>query len=120
MFEITLAANGDEALRLIYSSEVRPDVILLDLNLPIKTGMEVLQELKGDRTLRSIPIIVMTNSRSEDDVTAAYAAHCNAYVRKPVGFEKLTQTMGRLIQFWVRTASLPKIRAADMSLPLSE
>lgn len=119
-FVLTMAQDGDEALRLIYSSEVRPDIIFLDLNLPRKSGLEVLQELKKDHTLKAIPVIIMTNSKSEDDVTAAYTAHCNAYVRKPVGYDRLSLTMGRLVQFWANCASLPKIRTTDMSMPPTE
>lgn len=119
-FAITMAQDGEEALRLIYSSEVRPDIILLDLNLPRKSGLEVLEELKKDHTLRAIPVIIMTNSKSEEDVTAAYSYHCNAYVRKPIGFDRLSSTVGRLVQFWANCASLPKIRTTDMSMPPTE
>lgn len=120
VFNITIASNGEEALRMIYASEVRPDFILLDLNLPRKTGLEVLQELKTDLTLRAIPIIIMTNSKSEDDVQAAYESYCNAYVRKPLGFNNLSGAMGRLVRFWANCASLPNIRTTDMSMPQSE
>ncbi len=102
------ASDGEAALKILYAAEVKPQLVLLDLNLPRKTGLEVLKEVKKDSTLRPIPVVVLTNSRSEDDVVLAYASYCNAYVRKPVGYSNLCLTLNRLGQFWCECATLPK------------
>lgn len=111
------AIDGEAALKSLYTAEVKPQLVLLDLNLPRKGGLEVLKEIKRDSTLRPIPVVVLTNSRSEDDVVLAYASYCNAYVRKPIGYSDLLVAMDRLSQFWFNCASLPKQPAPDLSLP---
>jgi CheY-like chemotaxis protein len=111
-----VVSDGEAALRLLYSAEFRPHIILLDLNLPKKTGIEVLKEIKRDSSLRPIPVIVLTNSRSEDDVVLAYASYCNAYVRKPLGFDGLLDTINRIGQFWFVSATLPKY-TTDLGVP---
>jgi CheY-like chemotaxis protein len=116
---LEVATDGEAAMQVLYSAEFRPHVILLDLNLPKKTGIEVLKEIKRDSSLRPIPVIVLTNSRSEDDVVLAYASYCNAYVRKPLGFDDLLDTLNRIGQFWFESATLPK-QLADWSVPPSE
>lgn len=115
--DIVIISDGEEAIKQVSSGDVEPDFILLDLNLPKKSGLEVLGELKRDPLLRAIPVIIMTNSKAEEDVLAAYNAYCNAYVRKPLGFEKLAGTMNKLIQFWASCASLPDVRLPNMSMP---
>ncbi len=116
---LQVATDGEMAMQLLYSTEFRPHIILLDLNLPKKTGIEVLKEIKRDSSLRPIPVIVFTNSRSEDDVVLAYASYCNAYVRKPLGFEGLLEILNRIGQFWFSTATLPKHTSLDLSMPPS-
>jgi CheY-like chemotaxis protein len=111
------AIDGEAALKSLYTAEVKPQLVLLDLNLPRKGGLDVLKEIKQDSTLRPIPVVVLTNSRSEDDVVLAYASYCNAYVRKPIGYSDLLVAMDRLSQFWFSCASLPKQPAPDLSLP---
>jgi len=105
---IEVASDGDEALQFLYSVENKPTLILLDLNLPKKSGLEVLREIKRDSGLKTIPVIILTNSMSEDDVVSAYASHCNAYVRKPLGYDTLLDCIRSLDQFWFKMASLPK------------
>ena len=101
------ASNGEDALQILYSTEYRPNIVLLDLNLPKMSGLEVLKEMKRDSGLRPIPVIILTNSMSEDDVIRAYASHCNAYVRKPLGFDNLMANLSCICQFWINTATLP-------------
>jgi CheY-like chemotaxis protein len=116
---LEVATDGEAAMQVLYSAEFRPHIILLDLNLPKKSGIEVLKEIKKDSSLRPIPVIVLTNSRSEDDVVLAYASHCNAYVRKPLGFDGLLDALNRIGQFWLDCATLPKQTAPDLSVPPS-
>lgn len=105
---IETAADGDTALQYLYGVENKPTLILLDLNLPRMSGLEVLKEIKKDSGLKIIPVIILTNSKSEDDVVLAYASHCNAYVRKPLGFTALIDCIRSLDQFWFKVASLPR------------
>lgn len=115
---LRVAVDGDEALQILYSADFRPHIVLLDLNLPKKSGLEVLKEVKKDPSFRPIPVLILTNSKSEDDVILAYASYCNAYVRKPLGFEGLLKTVASIGQFWFETSTLPKQgMGSDMSIP---
>jgi two-component system, chemotaxis family, response regulator Rcp1 len=105
--EIFVKDNGEDALQELYSKELCPDLVLLDLNLPKMSGLEVLQEMKQDQDLRVIPVIILTNSMSEDDVIEAYGNHCNAYIRKPLGFDKLVLMLNNLGLFWFDSVTLP-------------
>ena len=87
----------------------RPDLILLDVNMPRKNGHEVLAEIKIDEALRTIPVVMLTTSQSEDDIARAYAAHVNCYIRKPVDFAKFTTVVNRIEDFWFTVVSLPKM-----------
>ncbi len=116
---VEVVTDGEAALQVLYAAEFKPNLILLDLNLPKKSGLEVLKEIKRDSSLRAIPIIVLTNSRSEDDVVLAYASHCNAYVRKPLGFEGLLETLGSIGKFWLEVVTLPRQGSVDVSIPPS-
>jgi CheY-like chemotaxis protein len=116
---VEVVTDGEAALQVLYSAEFKPNLILLDLNLPKKSGLEVLKEIKRDPSLRAIPIIVLTNSRSEDDVVLAYASHCNAYVRKPLGYDRLLETLGSLGKFWLEVVTLPRQGSIDVSIPPS-
>jgi len=118
-FIVEVAVDGEQALQILYSAEFRPNLILLDLNIPKKHGIEVLKEIKRDSCLRPIPVIVLTNSRSEDDVVLAYASYCNAYVRKPLGFDGLFESLSRIGEFWFQTATLPRQGLVDTSIPPS-
>lgn len=104
--------DGDAAiafLRLqgIYANAPRPDLILLDLNLPGVDGRAVLREVKGDPALREIPLIVLSSSEAEDDVRAAYAAHANCFVAKPVDFDGLCRVADLIKNFWFGAVRLP-------------
>jgi CheY-like chemotaxis protein len=90
-----------------YAAVARPDLILLDLNLPRKSGHEVLAEVKADPNLRSIPIVVLTTSGLEEDVSRCYDHYANVYVTKPVDFEHFTQVVKQIDDFFLSVAELP-------------
>jgi CheY-like chemotaxis protein len=86
----------------------RPDLILLDLNLPRKDGREVLAEIKSDDRLKTIPVVVLTTSRAEQDVLQAYKHHANCYITKPVDFEQFLNVVHSIESFWLMLVSLPQ------------
>lgn len=105
-------SDGEKAIKFLkkegpYKSSPRPDLILLDLNLPGKDGREVLSEIKNDRGLRSIPIIVLTSSSAQDDVLNAYDLHANCYIKKPVDFDGLVDVVKSIENFWFSIVRLP-------------
>ncbi|MEX1116248.1 MAG: response regulator [Akkermansiaceae bacterium] len=91
-----------------YTEMVRPDLVLLDLNLPKKNGAEVLAEMKTDDELKVIPVVVLTTSRAEEDVLKSYQLHANCYVVKPVDFASFAEAIGILEKFWFAVVTLPK------------
>lgn len=91
-------ANGDQQL---------PGLILLDLNMPRKDGREALREIRADSTLRRIPIVVLTTSKSEEDIYRSYDMGANSYITKPVSFESLVKTVELLGRYWLETVELP-------------
>jgi two-component system, chemotaxis family, response regulator Rcp1 len=104
--------DGVEALAFLnregkYASAPQPDLILLDLNLPRKSGREVLTEIKENPRLRSIPVVILTTSPSEQDVLQAYEHHANCYIVKPVGFDNFVEAMKSIRQFWFSVVTLP-------------
>ena len=107
-YTLKVVTDGEEALLLLQSG-YRPDLIFLDLNLPKVSGLEVLYDLKADIDLCFIPVIVLTNSLSERDVIAAYFGHCNAYIRKPLGFEAIINMVDQVTKFWFGTVTLPNL-----------
>ena len=92
----------------LYREALRPDLILLDLNLPRKDGREVLEELKQDPELRMIPVVVLTTSRSEQDVLRSYKLHANCYISKPVDFSQFMEVVRSIEYFWLTIVTLPK------------
>jgi chemotaxis family two-component system response regulator Rcp1 len=104
--------NGIEALAFLrrqgaHDSAIRPDLILLDLNLPRKSGREVLAEIKADDTLRRIPVVVLTSSQSDEDVLSVYTLNANCYVPKPADLDQFLAAIRSIEQFWFKTARLP-------------
>ncbi|MEM5296224.1 response regulator [Burkholderia sp. JPY481] len=104
--------DGAEAMDFLHRSgrhhdAPRPGLIILDLNLPKKSGREVLEELKADPDLMSIPVIVLTTSRSEEDVAKTYGLHANCYVTKPVDFTMFVDVLRRINDFWFSVVTLP-------------
>jgi chemotaxis family two-component system response regulator Rcp1 len=90
-----------------FASSPRPDLILLDLNLPRKNGREVLAEIKADPGLRTIPVIILTTSQAEQDILEAYNLHANCYIVKPVGFENFVTAIQSVESFWFSLVTLP-------------
>lgn len=110
--DLYVVSDGNEALDFLYRRDEyadapRPDLILLDLNLPRKDGEEVLEELKADSELRSIPVIVLTSSRAEEDVVRSYELHANAYLTKPVDPDDFIETVRAFEKFWFSVVRLP-------------
>ena len=95
-----------------YTDVPRPDLILLDLNLPRRDGRQVLQEIKDDPDLRHIPVVVLTTSQAEEDVLRSYQLHANAYVTKPVDFEGFIEAIKQIDHFFVSVVQLPSGRQA--------
>jgi len=90
-----------------YTQTPRPDLILLDLNLPKKSGREVLAELKSDEALKFIPVVVLTTSQAEEDVLKSYDLHANCYITKPVDFTKFVEVVHSIEYFWFSVVTLP-------------
>jgi CheY-like chemotaxis protein len=110
--KLTVVPDGVEALKYLrredgYADAERPDLILLDLNLPKKSGHEVLAEVKGDPKLRKIPIVVLTTSGATEDVERSYDLHANVFVTKPVDFDHFTEVVKQIDDFFLSVASLP-------------
>jgi CheY-like chemotaxis protein len=105
--------NGVDALSFLakegeYTEAPTPDLILLDLNLPRMDGREVLGAIKSDETLRRIPVVVLTTSEAEEDVLRSYDLHANAYVTKPVDFDRFIDVVRRIDDFFVSVVKLPR------------
>jgi len=90
-----------------YEGRPRPDLVLLDLNMPRKDGREVLEEIKGSDDLKRIPVVVLTSSEAEEDVIRSYELHANAYLTKPVDFSGFIDVVGKLEEFWLQVVKLP-------------
>ena len=108
-----IVEDGVEAMQFLrregrFAAVPRPDLILLDLNLPRKDGREVLAEVKGDRLLKRIPVVVLPTSKAEEDVLAAYNQHANCYIAKPVDFDQFMKVVKQIDEFWVNVVTLPK------------
>jgi len=109
---LTVVGDGVEALAYMrrggtYAASVRPDIVLLDLNLPKKDGRDVLAEVKGDEQLRRTPIIILTTSTSEQDILKAYDLHANCYITKPVDLEQFLTVVKSIEDFWLSIVKLP-------------
>ena len=107
-----VVSDGAEAMEFLrkegsYAGAPTPDLVLLDLNLPRMDGREVLAEVKADERLRQIPIVVLTTSEAEEDVLRSYALHANAYVTKPVDFERFIEVVRKIDEFFVGVVRLP-------------
>jgi CheY-like chemotaxis protein len=104
--------DGEEAVAFLrrtgpFEDAPRPDVILLDLNMPRMDGRQVLAEIKNDPELRSIPIVVLTTSQAPSDILSSYSLHANAYVTKPMNLDGLTEVVRRIDHFYAKIAALP-------------
>jgi CheY-like chemotaxis protein len=109
---MTVAGNGVEAMAFLrregkYVNATRPDLILLDLNLPKKDGREVLAEIKTDERLRRIPVVVLTTSSAEQDILKTYDLHANCYITKPVDLDQFIAVVKAIEEFWFTIVKLP-------------
>jgi CheY-like chemotaxis protein len=110
--ELHVVGDGEAALRFLrregeHAGAPRPDLVLLDLNLPLLGGHEVLRRVKADGDLRRIPVVVLSTSASEDDVLAAYDGGVNSYVRKPVQLDGFLRVLRSVEEWWLRSVTLP-------------
>ena len=110
--KLHVVQDGEEALQFLhregpYADAPRPGLILLDLNLPRRDGREVLAELKADPELRVIPVVVLTTSEAEEDILRSYTLHANAYVSKPVDFDRFIDVIRQIDDFFVTVVKLP-------------
>jgi chemotaxis family two-component system response regulator Rcp1 len=108
-----VATDGIEAMAFLgckgkYADVPRPDLILLDLNLPKKDGREVLQEIKETPALKSIPVVILTTSDSDEDILRSYRLHANCYITKPVGLDGFLKVVHSIDSFWLSVVKLPK------------
>ena len=111
--KLTVVKNGIEALSLLrrqgqYVGVARPDLILLDLNLPKKDGRKVLAEIKADNNLKRIPVVILTTSEDEKDVLESYNLHANCYIVKPLDLDRFITVVKSIEDFWLRIVVLPK------------
>ncbi len=109
---LNVARDGEEAMAYLrrqppFENATRPDLILLDLNLPRKDGREVLAEIKGDEDLKRIPVVILTTSRAEADVAQTYDLHANCYIVKPVDLGQFINLVRSIEDFWIKVVRLP-------------
>lgn len=111
---LDVVMDGMEAINFLrkvgeYENALTPDLVLLDLNLPKKDGREVLSDIKADPALRSIPVVILTTSNSEQDILNSYNLHVNCYINKPVDFDRFFDIIQKIEDFWLQTAILPSM-----------
>ena len=109
---VSVANDGVEAMQFLkregkFENAPRPDLVFLDLNMPKKNGAEVLAEMKGDSSLRLIPVVILTSSDADDDVLKAYRLHANCYVTKPADLDQMIKAVQAIDNFWMSTVRLP-------------
>lgn len=110
-----IVEDGEAAMAFLrregeYANAPRPDLVLLDLNLPRKDGREVLAEIKGDPDLKLIPVVVLTTSQAEEDILRAYGHHANCYITKPVGLDQFVKVIRSIESFWLAIVKLPRLK----------
>ena len=111
---VSVVQDGMEAMDFLrkqgkFTDATRPDLILLDLNLPRKNGREVLAEIKADENLKCIPVVVLTTSEAEQDILKAYKLHANCYVTKPVDLDQFIKVVQSIENFWMTVVKLPPV-----------
>lgn len=111
--ELHVVGDGEEAMAFLrkeggHEEAPTPDLIFLDLNMPKKGGLEVLEELKADAALRAIPVVVLTSSSAEEDIARSYDLHANCYITKPVDLSGLTEVVRSIESFWFSVVKLPR------------
>ncbi|MCO6006594.1 response regulator [Actinoallomurus purpureus] len=111
--KLSIVGDGEEAMRFLrreadFADAPRPDLVLLDLNLPRKDGWQVLEEIKADESLRTIPVVVLTTSEAEEDILRSYRLHANVYVTKPVDFDQFIKVVRQIDDFFMSVVKLPR------------
>lgn len=111
--KLHVVTDGVEALEFLrqegeYADKPRPDLVLLDLNMPRKDGQDVLKELKAEKDLRRIPVVILTSSESEEDIARSYELNANAYLTKPVDFDGFIEIVNQMENFWFKMVKLPE------------
>ena len=111
---LSVAEDGEEAMMFLrnegqFAKATRPDLILLDLNLPGMDGREVLKEVKVDDDLKKIPVVVLTTSKAEEDILKSYDLHANSYITKPVDFNQFMNVIKSIESFWLEVVKLPSV-----------
>jgi chemotaxis family two-component system response regulator Rcp1 len=109
---LSVVKDGEEAIAYLrcqgkYKQAIRPDLILLDLNMPKKNGRDVLREIKNDPQLKRIPVVILTTSQAEDDILHTYDLHANCYITKPVDFNQFLKVVRSIEDFWLTVVKLP-------------
>jgi chemotaxis family two-component system response regulator Rcp1 len=110
-YSLKVVGNGEEAMSYLLSRDSDaglepPDIIMLDLNLPGKGGIEVLEEIKANPDLKRIPVIVLTTSNDDKNIESAYAVHANCYITKPVDFDKFSDVIKSIVNYWATVVKL--------------
>ncbi|MBU1194050.1 MAG: response regulator [Proteobacteria bacterium] len=111
--DVHVVSDGIAAMKFLrrqgeYANKPRPDLILLDLNLPLMDGREVLKTVRNDPDLTDLPVVVLTTSQSEEDVCKAYKLHANCYISKPVDFKQFSEIVKQIEGFWFQLVKLPR------------
>lgn len=115
---LSVVRDGEEAIEFLnrrggYAEAPRPQLILLDLNLPRKSGAQVLEEIKAAPSLRSIPVIILTTSHADDDINDAYDMNANCYISKPVDLDRFLRVIKSIDEFWFSVVLLPRMEIQD-------
>ena len=110
---LSVVPDGVEAMAFLrregaYDDALRPDIVLLDLNLPRKDGRKVLEEVKSDPDLKSIPVVILTTSKAEEDIVRTYDLHANCYITKPVDLDQFIRVVKSIEDFWLTVVRLPQ------------
>ncbi|MEQ9310369.1 MAG: response regulator [Balneolaceae bacterium] len=111
--EVSVARNGQEALNFLFKqgnfkSANKPDLVLLDINIPIFNGHDVLAKIKNDEKLKKIPVIMLTTSSNQKDIDKSYRNHCNSYIQKPLEMESFLKAILKIEEFWLQLSTLSK------------
>lgn len=111
--QISVVKNGQDALDFLFqrgsfTKAEKPDLILLDINIPIINGLDVLKEIKLDETLKKIPVIILTTSSNENDINTAYKNYANSYIVKPIEFDDFLKAVLKIEEFWIQLSTLAK------------
>ena len=109
--KVSVARNGQEALDFLnqrgeFAKAERPDIILLDINIPFFNGLKVLEEIKQDENLKKIPVIMLTTSSNQTDIDKAYKNHCNSYIKKPLEIEDFMKAILQIVEYWLQLSKL--------------